>query len=501
MANEVGSASGLEDLFSKMVTFLTTDATLVGLSQEWAIMRQRRDNITNLLTDLTVSAGGYRTALQTCRHDSRSLNTDNIAANTAVFQSQSLSIGSSYVSWQLTTSREVTQVRLQAPIYSPTVQYMVRNFRLQYSDDGVVWTTALTVSSSPVYSVGEVKTFSVGSPGSHTYWKIIVDSVQSGTTIVSWQTMLLLEADDTVANQFGSEVIFKAPGNSASDEIFSGIRSEYDVSAGWYNLFVNGYTGFNASEESWFDQPGSLPGYGETYPLHVPMIPCWNTTMPYWFVASGRSFRFAVKVSTSYEGGYLGFILPYATPGQYPYPLAVGGSLVPYAPNRTFNWRYSTADARHGVYPGPGCDAFANVEGKNSSLYLRDTSGSWGYFGNRGTSNLLPDGIYGPTQSLSAPFAPSGAWRSVWPHCMNDQWTAGRLTYRECLGGGYILQPCILLQRAPSVQVFGTLEGTYIISGYDNAAENTATYLGNTVVVFQQAYRNTAHEFWALSLD
>jgi len=57
------------------------------------------------------------------------------------------------------------------------------------------------------------------------------------------------------------------------------------------------------------------------------------------------------------------------------------------------------------------------------------------------------------------------------------------------------------MQRTPAWMVYGELEGVYAISGYQNSAENTTTYNGKTHVVFQNAYRNTVHEFWALSLD
>lgn len=504
MANEVGSAANLEDLFGKIVSFLTTNATLVAANQDWTIMRQRRDNIASLTTNLTEpTTVPFRKTIQTCRYDPRSLNTDNENGNKISNFYSNAVMGTSYVRWQLRTAREVKTVRLRAPLYSSDLTYMVRNFRLQYSDNGSTWTTALTANASTAFSLGESKDYAVpGTPGSHLYWQIIIDSVQSGTTAVSWMSMLLLETDGTVANHFGSEVILKAPGNSGSEAIYTGIRSEYDAAAGWYNLFVNGYTGYDANEQSWFNQPGALPGYGSgSYTYAIPMIPCWDTTMPYWFVASGRSFRFAVKVSTSYEGGYLGYILPYATPGQYPYPLAVGGSLVPQTSLRSLEWRYSYANWRHGVYPGPGCANYAADEGIWATLYLRNPDGEWAYFGNRGDSNPAPEDIYGPAQGTTAPYLPSGGWRSVWPHCMNDQWASGKRPYRECLGGGYILQPCILMQRSPWAGVFGELEGTYAISGYQNSPENTTTFAGKTAVVFQHAYRNTVHEFWALSLD
>lgn len=506
MAHEVGTANNLEDLFGKIVSFLTTNATLVAANQEWEVLRLHRDNIaayTTNLTEPTVTSGvdaPYRRSIQTFRYDPRSLNTDDEnAERRANFYATNFSSGVSHVTWQFRTAREVKTVRLRAPLYNSHLSSMLRNFRLQYSDDGSTWTTALTVNASTPFSLGEVRDYAVpGTPGSHLHWRILMDSVQSGSRSVSWMSMLLLEADGTVANHFGSEVIFKARGNSGTEAIYTGIRCEYDATVGWYNLFLNGYTGFDPNEQSWFKQPGALNGYGMPYTCAVPMVPCWDNTMPYWFAASGRSFRFAVKVSTNYEAGYLGYILPYATPGQFPYPLAVGGSLVPQTSNRGAEWRYSYVSSRHGCPAGPGVDDTPNREGRWATLYMRNPDGEWSYFGNRGSQS---ESIYGPTQSYYAPYVPDGAWRCVWPHAMNDQWSSGKLPYRECLGGGYLLQPCILMQRAPYPAVFGELEGTYVISGFGNSPENTTTWNGKTVVVFQNAYRNTVHEFWAMSLD
>lgn len=505
MANEVGTATNLEDLFSKIVNFLTTNATLVAGNEEWEILRIRRDNLASLTSNLTDPSNViYRKMIQTCRYDSRSLNTnDPTASYQNEFYASSAVMGTSQVTCQLTTAREVRTVRLRSPASaSGALNSMLRNFRLQYSDNGTSWTTALTVNSSTPFTAREWRDYSVPAYGSHLYWRIIIDSVQSGSTTVAWANLLMLEADGTVANHFGSEVNLKAPGASGTEEIFTGIRSEYDIAAGWYNLFLNGYSGFDPMENSWFNHPGAIPGFSSTIPLMVPMVPCWNTTMPYWLVATGRSFRFALKVSTSYEGGYLGYILPYSTPGQYPYPLAVGGSLVPQDSSRSAEWRYSYANWRHGVYPGPGCDSPPTTEGRNATLYLRNPQGEWVYFSNRPNNGIAnPEGIYGMTQSGSAPYTPSGGWRGVWPHCTNDQWYSGKPAFRECLGGGYILQPCVMMQRGPYPSVFGELEGTYSISGYQNSSENTTTWDGKTVVVFQNAYRNTIHEYWALSLD
>lgn len=505
MANEIGTANDLEDLFGKIVAFLTSNASLVAAGQAWQVLRQRRDNLAALVSNMTDPTNvRYRTMIHTCRYDCRSLNTnDPSTAYLGEFYA-SATMGTSFVQMQLRQAREVKTVRVRAAKSTGIVQYSLRNFRLQYSDDASSWTTALTVSGVNAFTVGEWRDYAVsGSPGAHLYWRVIVDSTNNGgTSAVAWSSLLLLEADGTVSNHFGSEVILKAPGLSGADEIFTGIRSEYAAAPGWYNLFFNGYSGFDPNEQSWFSHPGALPGVGSAYPLSVPMVPCWNTAMPYWFVASGRSFRLGLKVSTSYEGGYLGFYLPYATPQQYPYPLAVGGSLVPQDSYRSAEWRYSYANWRHGVYPAPGGDSVPTGEGVSATLYIRAAEGDWRYVANRPNSGVATaDGLYGPNQGASAPYAPTGGWRSVWPHCMNDQWTSGKRPYRECLGGGYMPQPCVILQRGPSPAVFGELEGTFVVSGYQNSSENTTTINGTPAVIFQNAYRNTIHEFWALTLD
>lgn len=486
MGNQVATASNFEDLFSRIVTFLTTNAALVAASEEWEVMRVRRDNLLNMTTNLP----DPQAILRTARYDSRSLNTDN--PDLAGFYG-AFTPGVGQVTYQLRAAREVTTLRLRV---SGNTADMPKDFRVQRSSNGTSWTTVQTFTDTPPASAGARIDFDLGTPGAYVWWRVIWDAAQDNGEQISWSELLLLQVDGTVANQFGSEVIFKAPGAAGADEIYTGIRGEYNAAAGWYNLMLNGYVGYDANEPSWHLQPGALPGYGAPFPKAVPMVPCWNTNMPCWLVASGRSFRFSVKVSTSFEGGYLGFLLPYCTPAQYPYPLVVGGSLVPNDTDRSDAWRYSSASALHGVFPGPGSSTWPTLatEANWTSCYLRNPAGQWIWLGNRNTPGGNAESIYGLNRDGT------GARAGVWPHTMNDQWTSGKLPYRECLGGGYIIQPCVLAQAAPTRDVFGALEGVYSISGFSNAAENTGTYNGNTHVVFQNAYRNTVHEFWALDL-
>jgi hypothetical protein len=502
MAFEIGSASNLEDLFTKIVEFLTTDTALVAAGQEWEVLRIHRDNLAGFTTNMTEpTAVPHRKSFHTYRYDSRSLNTDTEFTTRTSYFASTFVAGTSNVTWRLRSFKEVKKVRLRAPVWDSALTFALRDFKLQYSDNGTSWTTALTQTSTPALSLAEWRDYSVpGTPGVHEYWRVICDSSNSGTTI-GWSALLLLDSTDEVVNHFGSEVILKAGGNAGTDEIFTGIRSEYDSAAGWYNLFLNGYTGFDVNETSWFKQPGALPGFGAANPYAVPMVPCWDSTMPYWFVASGRSFRMAVKVSTSYEGGYLGFILPYATPNQYPYPLLVGGSMVPFADPRSAEWRYSFATPRHSNYSMPGSSSVPTSVSAWATTYLRSVDGTWLQFGNRPNSTTGVDSINSPSASTTEPYAGSGSWRSIWPHCVNEQWTTGKRPYRECAGGGYIVQPCILVQWVPYEAVVGELEGTYQISGYANSSENTTTVNGVDHIILQNGTRTSVHEFWTLSLN
>lgn len=504
MANEVGTASNLEDLFGKIVSFLTTNAALVAASQQWQVLRQWRDNVVGISVTSLVESATYnqRRILHSFRYDPRSLGTNAQTSGTGHVACSSYVAGTSQFTMQLRTAKAVANVRISAPLDSNTSE-VLQNFRLQYSDDNSTWTTALTVNSNPVYLVGETKTFAVpGTPGAHVYWRIIIDRKQSGSTTgsVYWRSLLLLDSGGDIVNHFGSEVLLKATGTSGTDAIYTGIRSEYDAANGWYNLFLNGYTGYDPNETSFFNQPGAINNWSNPVNLDVPMVPCWNASMPYWFRATGRAFSFGVKVSTSYEGGYLGFILPYATPSQYPYPLAVGGSLVPQDSDRSSTWRYSYNDLRHSVFPIPGSSTTTPTTAtpNNSTLYLRTPDGLWQSFAQRTGVTAISDMI----QSSSSPFARLGIRAGVWPTSVRNVGAAApRRDYREVLGGGYLLQPLIMHQRLPTDAVWGELEGCMAISGFGNAAENTTSFAGKNYVIFQNVARTEAHEYWAMALD
>lgn len=125
-----------------------------------------------------------------------------------------------------------------------------------------------------------------------------------------WQELRWEEDADT------QELLLKGPGLAGADAIHVGIRSDQNVAADIYNWHVQGATGY-LPLDTWADQPNV------SSEKHMAL---WNQPMPYWFVANGRRLLVAARVSTRLMLIHLGLILPYATPGQYPYPLLIMGS-------------------------------------------------------------------------------------------------------------------------------------------------------------------------------
>ena len=504
MAYEVGTASNFEDLFTRMVDFLTTDPALVAANQQWEALRLQRDNLSGYTTNLgqpDITSNGR--VNDTFRYDARKINT-SIEGSENNFYATNFSSGSSQFTMELKQARTVDRVRVGINGSSSSAIHAasVTAFRLQSSPDGNTWTTRLTVTGISWNSgVRQYQTFNLPSPaGPFAHWRVILDNNISGSNI-SWMSFLLLEDDDTVANHYGSEVLWKAKGNGGTDEIFTGIRSQYNLAAGWYNWVLDGFAGFEPTNRGFFDQPGALY-YGNQpnspHNTRCPQVPLWDSAMPYWFAANGRSFRFGVKVSTGYEGGYLGFILPYATPGQYPYPLAVGGSHAPTG-NPDSSWRYSEVARERGVPVSPGGSSTHSTQ-DTACLFIRDLQGIWRSFVNFGSilSGQPPDNI--TTMGSTITGTTSGAARGVWPH---NQLTGsvGRLPYRDALGGGQVLIPAIAYQREPQTIVYGELEGLYKVTGFNGSAEDIATFAGKDHVILQNTYRTTVWEYWAMSLD
>lgn len=284
----------------------------------------------------------------------------------------------------------------------------------------------------------------------------------------------------------GSEMIWRAEGNDGARQIYVGAKLFSNAGADYYNLKLQGMTGYT-SANTFTNQPGQIGATG------TPVITLWNAALTYWFVANGQRVIIYAKVGVMYAGGYLGFFNTYLSPGQYPYPLFVGGNMSWNAEPAadSVNWRYA--------YSGVNMHAFWRGLPTNSGAH-NDCSGRL----------RMPDGTYiGSWAYQFAHTDTNGGGMSAWPYCCENVVggsTSGFIDIRENLDGSYPLLPIIFssdrgVVRFQDTNTWGELDGVFATTGHANASENTIKSGLITHVVFQDTFRTIKDSFCAIALD
>lgn len=267
----------------------------------------------------------------------------------------------------------------------------------------------------------------------------------------------------TVMRNTGSEVILRGPGLAGADQIFVGMKVLSDASADYYDWILSGFTGYDGAL-AFEAQPGAHHvgwGAGQSGPL----LTLWNKPMDYWFVASGRRIYVVAQVSTVYVSACLGLLeTPYASPGQWPYPLVVAGNqawsgAVTPTGNVALRWSYTGEENRAFWNPR------ASISGRASQLRLRWPDGSWFGF----------------------------AQGDLWPI------SGGASDLRPQVDGSLTRLP-ILLSTASPTNILGELGQVQFVSGHAIAARDTLTEGADTWLVMQNVHRTTKTDYAALKL-
>lgn len=255
----------------------------------------------------------------------------------------------------------------------------------------------------------------------------------------------------------------KAPGLTGTEDITIAMRTVSDVPADTYQIGFQISQAYDASLDH-YNQPGNS---GERF------MPVWDQAMPYWLVANGQRLILVAKVSTVYVAVYMGKFLEYGTPGEYPQPYYCGACTASAAT------RWSVANPSFRCFNDPG----------------------------NGARILLPGGSWHDCQNYrdvgGGTPGPNGG-NQVWPYVSfldnNNAEATLYASLRESLDGSYTLSPLILIGNDPDRDQYGELDGAYALSGSANASENTITIGSDTYVVFQNVYRSTRADYWALKL-
>lgn len=266
------------------------------------------------------------------------------------------------------------------------------------------------------------------------------------------------------------ECILMAPGLGGTDQIYVGIRTFENTTADYFNWRLGGFTGYDAAL-TFANQPGVMQNVFMTL---------WNSPIPYTFVANGRRAIIVVKISTFFMMGYLGFINQYPSPGQFPYPLAIGGNYTN-APEPALTdvvWRWSNATSFNTNFPmssryNPG----GGFGGPNScQLRLRKPNGIWADLAAADNGGYQDSDTY-----------------NIWPYM------SGMGSLQQNLGATQSpVLPIILHDNTP--EVYGELDGVVATSGQAIASEDTLTVGADSYLVVQNVFRTGRNQYCAVKL-
>lgn len=306
----------------------------------------------------------------------------------------------------------------------------------------------------------------------------------AGDTIVFTMTPPWVLKGSTGIGAGTDTYYWQAPGNDNAQQIFVGMTRFSDPTGDYDNIRLGGFTGFSGTGIAFTAQPGAV--------FHCIFPNLRTGSFPYWMVANGRRFAIVTRPSTVYESAYMGYINPYAAPGSWPYPLAIGGSLAFSAEpvSTSVSWRWSYTGVEHAAYMM--CTTGFNNSSDSYQMRMRDPAGNWQGFTTANSIASHGTVVNGYT----------------WPYCqvMDD--------FRPNLDGSYPLVPIILSTDKGSLtgqsaaiaesldtpNIYGELDGVNAITGHGNAAENLIVINRIQYLVVQNVFRTTKHDYFAMKL-
>jgi len=263
----------------------------------------------------------------------------------------------------------------------------------------------------------------------------------------------------------------EAPGNGATARVYVNIDTVCNIGNGTYSWRLYGATGYSAGIGLPLQQGAGGPA----------LFNLSQNSISYWFYANDRRFIVIAKTGTNYMSCYCGFILPFALPSEYPFPLAIIGSYpVEALP--------SVNNARNSSIADPGSDGAA--------WYRRRTTETWIQIKNHGNSS-------------SSVYPVVGARAFMWPHKTGRNSPSGVTTNPNYWSsGGFNNMKLNANDEAPLIQchivdtenrtIVGALDGVYSTTGFNRSTEQEVTNGSRTFTLFQRAFRNSAGDFFAV---
>lgn len=328
--------------------------------------------------------------------------------------------------------------------------------------------TTATVLTVTGVTGGAIDTVSLTTAGVYTVAPS--DPVAQGSTSGSGINATFNMTYGTMMNSV-AELQLEGPGNGADARVYVNIATEYDIGNAMYSWALYGATGYTARIDLTLQPGAGGPAY----------LNLWQNSISYWFFANDRRFIVVAKCSTNYMSAYCGFILPFALPSEYPFPLAIIGSY----PEMNV---CDVANARNSSIADPGADGAA--------WYRRRTTEVWAQIENQ-------------ANSTSAVSPVTGERAFMWPHKTGRNAASGSTSDPNAWSSaGFNVMKLNALDEAPLIQchivdmsdntVVGALDGVYSTTGFNRSTEQEVVSGSITYLLFQRAFRNQPGDFFAV---
>lgn len=324
--------------------------------------------------------------------------------------------------------------------------------------------------------------------GAIDYWTKLLTFLTSDATLASESGLWSIVWTAPTGQSNG--IVLKGPGSSGTESILVGLARIDSSDTDSNCIRIVGMTGLVPEATNIKEHIGVSPE-----------VRLWLDAgaMKYWFVASPRRFTIAANISTVYQAAYAGFFIPYANPLAYPYPMFIGGTSTDFtAGGVVTSWRSQSNYHAHYLFSPRNEETGSNILFR-ATAYMLDPTGSWLDV----TDNERSPINFAPRFHRMADADGVARWGLHQTGSYGAQWGNAPIRARitTSYGEGFALEPATMIQTVPSSQTYGILEGVYYCPGVANAAENVVEINGVDHIVFQNIWRTTTLDYWALRLE
>jgi len=316
-------------------------------------------------------------------------------------------------------------------------------------------------------------------------------------------------------NQDHDQIIFRSTGGTSPEQpCYFGIQTYGLSTTGYFNWQIRGLTGFASSSPQYVslaDQPGRSP---------PAFLPLQNTTMTYWFIANNRRVMGCVKTGTAYHSFYIGFINPFATNAEYPYPMCVAAT----AHTEATIFSSNGITVSSAILAGGGdSDQTLPVQGDlypamEASGFVRFTDGNWYGIKSFSTTGSTETAINGTGPGVIHVWPASSPTSSIVPDgLLITETNSFSLDFRSTTPGGTPEKQIIQTLGSPTFttlwpltlynhnasQLLGEYDGCYWAPGAGGlTSEDTIVDFGEspevTHIVFQNTHKTDAWQYLAM---